>query len=78
MPTSPTTTPTPTPRQAAETAMRELDTALRRHGILLPSLSVDGHALRVGLRPLLGLGRVNLDTAKMLTDALNSPGASTP
>ncbi|WP_049577886.1 hypothetical protein [Streptomyces sp. SBT349] len=64
-------TDTPAPRRA-DKAMKELDTALRRHGVVLPSLSVDGHSLRVGIGPLVELGRVNLETAKQLTDALNS------
>ncbi|WP_049575734.1 hypothetical protein [Streptomyces sp. SBT349] len=69
-------TDTPSPRQSAYAAMRELDTALRRHGIVLPSLSVDGHSLRVGIGPLIELGRVNLDSAKKLTDALNGAASS--
>ncbi|WP_049571728.1 hypothetical protein [Streptomyces sp. SBT349] len=68
--------PASAPRAAAETALRELDDALTAHGITLPSLSVDGHALRVGLRPLLELGRVNLGTAKQLTDILNAAASS--
>ncbi|MGP3968679.1 hypothetical protein [Streptomyces sp. 6N223] len=71
--------PPPTPRQEAAHALNELRAALDAHGIVLPSLDLDRLSLRghdMGspeARPLIELGRCNLDTARRLTQAL-TPG----
>jgi hypothetical protein len=50
----------------------ELAEALLRHGITLPSLTLDLASCTVTIapRPLIELGRVNLDTARRLLDVL--------
>jgi hypothetical protein len=62
----------------AEAVRDELDTALRGLGIVLPSLWVDpGGYAAWDLRPLIQLGRCNLDTARELSAVLRSVQAGT-
>jgi hypothetical protein len=57
----------------AETVRNELNTALRDLGIVLPSLWVEpGEYASVDLRPLIQLGRCNVETARRLLSALRS------
>jgi hypothetical protein len=57
----------------AEAVCNELNAALRGLGIVLPSLWVEpGGYASVDLRPLVQLGRCNLDTARKLLSALRS------
>ncbi|MGW7576772.1 hypothetical protein [Streptomyces sp. NPDC054765] len=59
-------------REEAETACAELAAALKRTGIVLPSLGIDpvsyGYAQP---RPLIELGRCNLETTHQLIAVLN-------
>lgn len=60
-------------RQEAESALKDLKEALSALGITLPSIELD-HLSLLGphIGPLIDLGRVNLDTARKLTEALRS------
>jgi hypothetical protein len=67
----------PTPRQEAAQALKELKAALSALGIKLPSLDIDPLSARSaelgsGLfpRPLIELGRCNIDVARALAQAL--------
>ncbi|GHJ36683.1 hypothetical protein Sm713_22920 [Streptomyces sp. TS71-3] len=66
--------------QDAETVRDELDTALRSRGVTLPSLCVEAlaYADRDGRRPLIQLGRCNLETARKLSAVLTDAAAPTP
>lgn len=58
----------------ADACLRQLRESLARHGIVLPSLSVElpcSHLPHV--RPLIELGRCNLRTAHALSYALAGP-----
>nr|WP_129843887.1 hypothetical protein [Streptomyces sp. RFCAC02] len=62
----------PAPTEDADELCAELRELLGRHGIKLPSLAVDP-VTSAGIyysRPLLELGRCNLDTAARLVDLL--------
>jgi hypothetical protein len=77
---NPEPVPPPTPRQEAADALNELRTALDAHRIVLPSLDLDLLTLVAvdngsDRRPLIELGRVNLDTARKLTQALTTRDA---
>ncbi|MFE3775750.1 hypothetical protein [Streptomyces sp. NPDC059122] len=56
---------------AVESVITELQEALARAGIVLPSLGLDlvSYAHR-SMPPLVELGRCNMDTARRLTEAL--------
>lgn len=55
----------------AEAAARELDSALRRAGSVLPSLGSDPLiANGTCAYPLLGLGRIDRDTARHLAEVI--------
>ncbi|WP_199552390.1 hypothetical protein [Streptomyces sp. N35] len=57
--------------RAAEEAVRQLRAELTGAGVVLPSLKVDATSLASSEpRPLLDLGRCNLDTALRLVAAL--------
>ncbi|MEU9112235.1 hypothetical protein AB0D04_10665 [Streptomyces sp. NPDC048483] len=57
--------------RGAEEVVAELDRALRAVGVNLPSLGVDPVSeLSRAIRPLIELGRCNLDTARRLVDVL--------
>ncbi|CAM5285755.1 hypothetical protein GCM10010329_19630 [Streptomyces spiroverticillatus] len=59
------------PTRAAEEARDELRDALAGVGVQLPSLGLDAASLAGSQpRPLLELGRCNLDTARALAAAL--------
>ncbi|WP_415949729.1 hypothetical protein [Streptomyces sp. KLOTTS4A1] len=61
----------PDPTRAAEEAVRELAAQLRAAGVTLPSLRLDGPSLAaVYPRPLIDLGRCDVDTARRLTAVL--------
>ncbi|MDT0347021.1 hypothetical protein [Streptomyces litchfieldiae] len=67
--------PPPTARQEAAVALNELRAALKAHGIVLPSLDLDPVTLFASdhgpdRRPLIELGRVNMETVRKLTQAL--------
>ena len=69
---------TPNPHHApepdepdAEETVRQLRDALARHNIKLPSLDVDNRAYsHLAPRPLIELGRCNIETAQRLAAAL--------
>lgn len=64
---------TPTPRQEAARTLNELRAAMDAHGITLPSLGLDTASLvSTTVRPLVELGRVNLETARKLIQALST------
>jgi hypothetical protein len=68
------------PRQEAADALNELRAALDAHGIVLPSLDLDPVTLVASdmgpdRRPLIALGRVNLETARALARALATEDA---
>ncbi|WP_455352220.1 hypothetical protein [Streptomyces sp. SYSU K217416] len=65
------------PLDAAADAVRELSEALAAHGITLPSLGTDLASCTSTLtpRPLVELGRYNLDTARRLARALKGDAA---
>jgi hypothetical protein len=73
--------PPPTERHEADRALNQLRAALDVRGITLPSLDLDAvtlatiHNGSTDLRPLIDLGRVNLETARKLARALNGAGA---
>ncbi|MGH4028158.1 hypothetical protein ACQB60_04380 [Actinomycetota bacterium Odt1-20B] len=59
--------------QEVEDVVKELRTALTRAGITLPSLGIDPVSLaREAPRPLVELGRCDLDAAERLTKALGA------
>ncbi|MDX3547186.1 hypothetical protein PV729_35000 [Streptomyces europaeiscabiei] len=68
-----TTSPTD-PLATALALTDELAEALRRHGITFPSLTLDLASCTVTTapRPLVELGRVNLETARQLLNVLRN------
>jgi hypothetical protein len=72
--------PPPTERREADRALNQLRAALDACGITLPSLDLDAVTLAAihnggtDRRPLIELGRVNLETARKLTRALSGTG----
>lgn len=62
------------PHTAITEAVRELDEALLALGVTLPSLGIDlpSCTLMPTPRPLVDLGRCNLETARRLTVALRN------
>jgi hypothetical protein len=72
--------PPQTPRQEAALVLNQLRAALQAHGITLPSLDLDPVMLAAiangapDRRPLIELGRVNVETARSLTQALSETG----
>ncbi|MGW1672791.1 hypothetical protein [Streptomyces sp. NPDC002324] len=66
-----TTSPTD-PLTTTLALTHELAEALRHHGITFPSLTLDlaSCAVTTAARPLIELGRVNLDTARRLLAVL--------
>jgi hypothetical protein len=67
--------PSPTARQAATRTVNQLRAALVMHGITFPSLDLDVVSL-AGTHgpPLVELGRINLETARLLTQVLSGTG----
>lgn len=73
--TSPTQHPSPTDPFATALALTdELAEELLRHGITLPSLTLDLASCTANTAPrqLIELGRVNLETARRLIDVLRN------
>jgi hypothetical protein len=67
--------PAPTQRQEAVRALNQLQAALATHGITFPSLDLDIVCLSgAHMRPLIELGRINLETARLLAQALSGMG----
>jgi hypothetical protein len=63
---------TPSPRQQAIAAVEHLKQVLAAHRIALPSLGLDVPSYApFSDRPLIELGRCNVDTCRALTAALN-------
>jgi len=64
-----------TTHRNATRALNDLKAVLDAHAIVLPSLGVDAlSSSGIHLRPLIDLGRVNLETARLLVRALSGAG----
>ncbi|GAU68830.1 hypothetical protein SSP35_09_00730 [Streptomyces sp. NBRC 110611] len=65
----------PTPGNAHDSA-EELRTALKEHGITLPSLGVDLTSFAGSYAPLVALGNCNAATARKLAEVLRKAAAA--